>query len=283
MKILTFMNVGNEVIGISFPCAKVPSGTCGDGKVGLNAVLVGDEETTGAGKGRVKRQVVPLGAMSSTPGTRIINVVDDVIYVEVAGSLSKWETHTFTVDVQSPGIKKVVLRLKNVVNNVSLPAEEVHTLEQEALEQVEEASSKLEAAHAALWKAYEGTIGIQDTFVWVTDASARLGVIRNKLSLLKDSKAPPKTELGENEDANIKPNPASEDLSLQFQSTSASPCRVLPHYVGNPNPDPESSEKPWAYYVIPFDPIDIPTQRAKRKRLVDASTGPIPKHMRMEA
>ncbi|KIK21385.1 hypothetical protein PISMIDRAFT_12318 [Pisolithus microcarpus 441] len=219
--------------------------------------------------------------MSSTPGTRIINVVDDVIYVEVAGSLSKWETHTFTVDIQSPGIKKVVLRLKDTVNNV-LPHEEIYTLEQEALEQVEEASSKLEAAHAALWKAYEGTIGIQDTFVQVTDASARLGAIRNKLSLLKDAKDPLKTELDEKKDVNIKPNPASEDLSLQFQSTSASPCRVLPRYVGNPNPDLASSAKPWAYYIIPFDPIDIPTQRAKRKRPIDVSTGPVPKHMKME-
>ncbi|KAI5986398.1 hypothetical protein EDD15DRAFT_2200183 [Pisolithus albus] len=277
MKILTFMNVGNEVIGISFPCAKVPSGTCGDGKVGWNAVLVGDEETTGAGTGRVKRQVVPLGAMSSTPGTRIINVVDDVIYVEVAGSLSKWETHTFTVDVQSPGIKKVVLRLKDVVNNVP------KALTALALEEVEEASSKLEAVHATLWKAYEGTIGIQDSFIKVTDASARLGAIRNKLSLLKDAKDPLKTELDEIKDVDTRPNRTSEDLSSQFQSTSASPCRILPRYVGNPNPDPESSEKPWAYYVIPFDPIDIPTQRAKRKRPVDASTGPIPKHMKMEA
>ncbi|KAI5992514.1 hypothetical protein EDD15DRAFT_2368275 [Pisolithus albus] len=220
--------------------------------------------------------------MSSVPGMHVLNVVDDVIYIEVTGSLSKWETHTFSVDIQSPGIKKVVLRLKDAVNNISLPPEEVYTLEQEALEEVEKASSKLEAAHAALWKAYEGTIGIQDTFVRVTDASARLGVVRNKLSLLKDSKAPPKTELGENEDANIKPNPASEDLSLQFQPTSASPCRVLPRYVGNPNPDPESSAKPWAYYVIPFNPIDIPTQRAKRKRPIDASPSPIPKHMKSE-
>ncbi|KAI5984731.1 hypothetical protein EDD15DRAFT_2374985 [Pisolithus albus] len=220
--------------------------------------------------------------MSSTPGTRIINVVDDVIYVEVTGSLSKWETHTFTVDVQSPGIKKVVLRLKDVVNNASLPPEEIHTLEQEALEQVEEASSKLEAAHTALWKAYEGTIGIQDTFIQVTDASARLGAICNKLSLLKDAKDPLKTELDEIKDIDIRPNPTSEDLSSQFQSTSASPCRVLPRYVGNPNPGLASSEKLWAYYVIPFDPIDIPTQRAKRKRPIDVSTGPVPKHMKTE-
>ncbi|KAI5997036.1 hypothetical protein EDD15DRAFT_2364489 [Pisolithus albus] len=159
--------------------------------------------------------------MSSTPGTRIINVVDDVIYVEVAGSLSKWETHTFTVDVQSPGIKKVVLCLKDVVNNVSLPPEEIHTLEREALEEVEEASSKLEAVHATLWKAYEGTIGIQDSFVKVTDASARLGAIRNKLSLLKDAKDPLKTELDEIKDVDTRPNRTSEDLSSQFQSTSA--------------------------------------------------------------
>ncbi|KIK17731.1 hypothetical protein PISMIDRAFT_14897 [Pisolithus microcarpus 441] len=222
--------------------------------------------------------------MSSAPGTRVLNVVDDVIYVEVTGSLSKWDTHTFTVDIQSPGIKKVVLRLKDIVGTVSPSPERKHALEVEALEDVEEASSKLQAAHAALWKAYEGTIGIQETFTRVTDASARLDAIRNKLSLLKDTNDSLEMEPVKGEDVDVKPDPADEDTTeLRFERTSASPCRVLPRYCGNPNSLQASSAKPWAYYIIPFDPVDVPTQLAKRKAPIDTSTGPTHKHARLES
>ena len=56
--------------------------------------------------------------MSSNPTTHILSAVDDVIYVEVAGSLSKWKTHVFSVDIQSPGVKKIVFRLKDTADNV---------------------------------------------------------------------------------------------------------------------------------------------------------------------
>ncbi|KAI6004750.1 hypothetical protein EDD15DRAFT_2359532 [Pisolithus albus] len=219
--------------------------------------------------------------MSSVPGTRVLNVVDDVIHVEVTGSLSKWDTHFFSVDIQSPGIKKIVFRLKDAGNSISLPPEKKHTLEEEALEEVEEASSKLQAAHSALWKAYEGTIGIQETFTKVTAASAKLDAARNKLSLLKDANE--SLERGKTEDVDVKPDPAIEDTtSLQFERASTSPCRVLPRYCGNPNSAESDQTKPWAYRVIPFDPIDIPTQLAKRKGQADTSTGPISKHAKLE-
>ncbi|KIK20253.1 hypothetical protein PISMIDRAFT_13142 [Pisolithus microcarpus 441] len=208
-------------------------------------------------------------------------MVDDIIYVEVTGSLSKWDTHFFSVDIQSPGIKKVVLRLKDTGNSISLPPERKHTLEEEVLEEVEEASSKLQAAHAALWKAYEGTIGIQDTFMRVMDASTRLDAICNKLSLLKDANE--SLKLVKTEDVNVKPDPTIKDtMSLWFEHTSTSLCCVLPRYCGNTNSAQASLMKPWAYHIIPFDPIDIPTQLAKRKGLTDMSTGPIHKHAKLE-
>ncbi|KIK25336.1 hypothetical protein PISMIDRAFT_9692 [Pisolithus microcarpus 441] len=216
--------------------------------------------------------------MSSVPGTCVLNVVDDIIYVEVTGSLSKWNTHTFSVNIESPGLKKVVLRLQDTVDTV-LPPKRKFTLEEEALEEVEEASSKLQAAHAALWKAYEGTIGIQETFTRVTDASARLDAVHNKLSLLRNSNDSLAMELVKAEDVDVKPDPGLEDTTaLQFESTSASPCRVLPCYCGNPNADHANSTKPWAYYILPFDPIDIPTQHSKRKLPNDTSTAPVRKH-----
>ncbi|KIK22767.1 hypothetical protein PISMIDRAFT_11465 [Pisolithus microcarpus 441] len=138
---------------------------------------------------------------------------------------------------------------------------------------------KLQAAHAALWKAYKGTIGIQETFTRVTDASARLDAIRNKLSLLRNSNDSLMMELVKAEDVNVKPDPGLEDTTaLQFESTSASPCRVLPRYCGNPNADHVNSTKPWAYYILPFDPIDIPTQHSKRKLPNDTSTAPVREH-----
>ncbi|KIK13962.1 hypothetical protein PISMIDRAFT_17619 [Pisolithus microcarpus 441] len=221
--------------------------------------------------------------MLSVPGTCVLNVVDDVIHIEVTGSLSKWDTHFFSVDIQSPGIKKVVLRLKDTGISISLPPESKHTLEEEALQEVEAASSKLCAAHVALWKVYEGTISIQETFTRVTDASARLDTVRNKLSLLRDSNDSLEVELVKAEDVDIKPDPAHEDTTeLQFEHTSSSPCRILPHYCGNPNPDQASSTKPWAYRIIPFDPIDIPMQLAKRKAPIDMSTSPTHKHAKLE-
>lgn len=47
--------------------------------------------------------------MSSAPTTCVLTVIDNVIYIEVTGSLSKWETRFFSVDIQSPRVKKIVL------------------------------------------------------------------------------------------------------------------------------------------------------------------------------
>ncbi|KAI6117358.1 hypothetical protein EDD16DRAFT_1707684 [Pisolithus croceorrhizus] len=153
------------------------------------------------------------GTTSLTPSTQILNVVDDIIHIEVTASLSKWDMHFFSVNIQSPGIKKIVLCLKDTGNSILSPGRK-HALEEEALEQVEEASSKLQAAHAALWKAYEGTIGIQDMFTRVTDVSARLDAIHNKLSLLRDANDSLEMELVKVEDVDIKPKPAEESEKL---------------------------------------------------------------------
>ncbi|KAI6004607.1 hypothetical protein EDD15DRAFT_2191442 [Pisolithus albus] len=254
MNTLTFMNVGNEVIGTSFACEKFMSGTCGNRKDSWNVMFVGD--------GEVRSD--PFDSLHTSSrtvemvrGTHVINVVNNVIYIKVTGSLSKWDTHTFTVDIQSPSIKKVVLHLKDTVGTI-LPAERKHTLEEEALEQVEEASSKLQAAHAALWMAYEGTIGIHvDMFIKVTNVEPVKG-----------------------KDIDIKPD--HTDKESWFECTLASPCRILPRYCGNPNSDEASSTKPWAYRIIPFDPIDIPTQHSKRKLANDTTTAPVHKHTKLE-
>ncbi|KAI5982840.1 hypothetical protein EDD15DRAFT_2377163 [Pisolithus albus] len=105
--------------------------------------------------------------------------------------------------LNSPSMKKVVLHLKDTVGTI-LPAERKHTLEEEALEQVKEASSKLQAAHAALWMAYEGTIGIQDI-----DANDSLEV-----------------EPVKGKDIDIKPNPTDKE-SWYFSSHCVSNSDTL--------------------------------------------------------
>ncbi|KAI5997085.1 hypothetical protein EDD15DRAFT_2364547 [Pisolithus albus] len=228
--------------------------------------------------------------MSSTPvtrSTRVLDVVEDVIYVEVTGALSRWDTHCFSVNILSPGIKKVVLRLKDSVNN-PLSADSKCTLEGQALEEVEAASSRLKVAEEALWKAYEGTVGIQEAFAGVAGASSRLDAIRNKLSVLRDTADSSGMDPVKAEEVDCEPHlqSGSDGEDLRFESASASPCRILARYTGNPNADAGSLTRPWAYRVNPFAPSDIPTQLAKRntKRpaTVDTSSDHIPKHPKLE-
>jgi len=86
----------------------------------------------------------------------------------------------------------------------SLSTDQKATLEGEVLDQVEEASTTLETVHAALWKAYEGTTGIQDTFCKVVAASRTVDTIRNKLSVLRDAEESPETTLVKDEDFDCK-------------------------------------------------------------------------------
>ncbi|KAI6096097.1 hypothetical protein EDD16DRAFT_1528253 [Pisolithus croceorrhizus] len=206
------------------------SGTSGNEKDGWNVMFMGDEQVRSDLLHSVNASTDEIIAADITEGSRgrlestwILNIVDDIIYVEVTGSLSKWETHMFSVDIWSPGIKKVILHLKDAVNTV-LPLEWQCTLEEEALEQ----------------KAYEGTIRIQDMFTRVTDASARLDAVCNKLALLGDLKNSLRSELNRTEDVNVKANPTLEDT------------------------------------------VALQLYHAKRKALINVSSSPILKHMKLE-
>ncbi|KAI6101094.1 hypothetical protein EDD16DRAFT_1525998 [Pisolithus croceorrhizus] len=182
-------------------------------------------------------------------------------------------------DEQSPGIKKVVLHLRDTVDT------EAHS----SSRSIGAASSKLQAAHAALWKVYEGTIRIQDMFTKVTDASTRLDAIHNKLSLLRDASNSFKANPVKSEDDDAMPNPTLTDpmalhyiCILLWMFFSCDTLQVLAQHCGNPNPDQASSMMPWAFYIIPSDPINIPMQLMKRKSQADMSAGLIPKHAKLE-
>ncbi|KAI6141908.1 hypothetical protein BKA82DRAFT_28635 [Pisolithus tinctorius] len=169
--------------------------------------------------------------------------------------------------------------LKDTVNN-NLSTDAKCTLEGEALEQVKAASSQLKTAHAALWKAYEGTVGIQNMFCGVVNASHTLDTIHNKLSVIRDAEESSTTEPIKAKDVGCKPDPEPENS--QFELTSASPCRVLTCTTRHTKPDTHSPTKLQAYHIFLFDPSNIPTQLAKRKAAVNASTGPIQKHAKLE-
>ena len=55
--------------------------------------------------------------MSAPTSARVLTAVNNIIYVEVAGSLSQWQTHFFSVNIQTPGVKKIVFRLKDTTDN----------------------------------------------------------------------------------------------------------------------------------------------------------------------
>ncbi|KAI6098387.1 hypothetical protein EDD16DRAFT_1527214 [Pisolithus croceorrhizus] len=248
--------MGDEVIGTSFACEKFISGTCSNGKDGWNIVFMGDDKVrndpsnsldtsnddiipTDTVKDSRYRQdelgeeavSVWLGicTMSSAPGTCILNMVNNVIYIKVTGSLS----NQYSV----PSIKKFVLCLKDTGNAI-LPPERKYMLEEEALDEV-----------------YKGTISIQETFTRVMD-----------LPLLKDSNDSLKMEHVKAKDIN--------GLSLL-----SPPCVTL---LGKPEPRPGKFNKALAIYIIPFDPIDIPMQHAKRKASIDRSAGSIPEYAKLE-
>ncbi|KIM67187.1 hypothetical protein SCLCIDRAFT_229096 [Scleroderma citrinum Foug A] len=93
----------------------------------------------------------------------------------------------------------------------SLSADQKATLEGKVLEEVEEASATLKTLHATLWKAFEGTAGIQDSFCKVVAASKTVDTIRNKLTVLRDAEESPEITLVKDEDVDCKLDPEIED------------------------------------------------------------------------
>ncbi|KAI6100804.1 hypothetical protein EV401DRAFT_2138659 [Pisolithus croceorrhizus] len=165
------------------------------------------------------------------------------------------------------------------VINSSLPPERKHTVQAEALEQLAP-SSRLLMQHYGR---------IQDMFTKVTDASTRLDAIHNKLSLLRDASNSFKANPVKSEDDDAMPNPTLTDpmalhyiCILLWMFFSCDTLQVLAQHCGNPNPDQASSMMPWAFYIIPSDPINIPMQLMKRKSQADMSAGLIPKHAKLE-
>ncbi|KIO11938.1 hypothetical protein M404DRAFT_20503 [Pisolithus tinctorius Marx 270] len=194
--------------------------------------------------------------MSSESLTRVLDAVQDVIYLEVDGFMSDWNTHCFTIDIATPGPKKIVFRLKNLTTapaKDNQPADADSSPEEIALNKVEEASLELDVVRRIFMQAYKGSIRLQEAYLRVCEAD------------------------------NLK----TESDFPKFEPISASPCRILPRHLGNPNAPPDTYErKPWAYRVTPFDPFKIPTNMAKRKLReadVSASKADAPKRFKLES
>ncbi|KIN93103.1 hypothetical protein M404DRAFT_36392 [Pisolithus tinctorius Marx 270] len=223
--------------------------------------------------------------MSSESLTRVLDAVQDVIYLEVDGFMSDWNTHCFTIDIATPGPKKIVFRLKNLTTAPAKdnyfsnqPADADSSPEEIALNKVEEASLELDIMRRIFMQAYEGSIRLQEAYLRVCEADSRLDEARNELTWRCAGCA----------DAGA----TSQDLKTEsdfpkFEPISASPCRILLRHLGNPNAPPDTYErKPWAYRVTPFDPFKIPMNVAKRKlREADmsASKADAPKRFKLES
>ncbi|KIO09937.1 hypothetical protein M404DRAFT_21606 [Pisolithus tinctorius Marx 270] len=219
--------------------------------------------------------------MSSESLTRVLDAVQDVIYLKVDGFISDWNTHCFTIDIAMPGPKKIVFRLKNLTTppqRDNQPADVDSSLEEIALNKVEEASLELDVARKIFMQAYEGSIRLQEAYHRVCTADSRLDEARNELTWQCAGRA----------DAEATSQGLKTENELpKFERISASPCRILPRHLGNPNAPPDTYErKPWAYRITPFDPFKIPMNVAKRKlREADmsASKADEPKRFKLES
>ncbi|KAI6040957.1 hypothetical protein EDC04DRAFT_2893513 [Pisolithus marmoratus] len=54
--------------------------------------------------------------MSGQIKAMTVNMLQDVLYLEVDGTLSSWDTHYFSVNITTPGRKQVVFHLKDICN-----------------------------------------------------------------------------------------------------------------------------------------------------------------------
>ncbi|KIO01286.1 hypothetical protein M404DRAFT_28820 [Pisolithus tinctorius Marx 270] len=105
--------------------------------------------------------------MTSESLTHVLDAVQDVIYLEVDGFMSDWNSHCFTIDIAMPSPKRIVFHLKNLTTppqrdnqlaDADLSPEEI------ALNKVEEASLELDIVQKIFMQAYKGSIRLQEAY-----------------------------------------------------------------------------------------------------------------------
>ncbi|KAI6166744.1 hypothetical protein EDD17DRAFT_1752922 [Pisolithus thermaeus] len=77
--------------------------------------------------------------MSGQIKATTVNMLQDVLYLEINGALSSWDTHYFSVNITTPGRKQVVFHLKDVCNRKPSHDVAIQTDNKETKEQATQA------------------------------------------------------------------------------------------------------------------------------------------------
>ncbi|KAG2126984.1 hypothetical protein BD769DRAFT_1668104 [Suillus cothurnatus] len=168
--------------------------------------------------------------------TSVLNVFGDVVYIDIQNVISLENTYCFNINLDSPGPKRIVFRIRQQV-----PANT------DATDSNSDTESEMDS---------------DATEIETEDIAEEDGT--------DDMEMPEfETEEGGNDDAEMtltedmevgvgEPGVNVEDEGLaigeDYQPVVASPCKLLTRRVGNPNEDPENPTAPWSYYVKKFIP-----------------------------
>ncbi|KAG2140393.1 hypothetical protein BD769DRAFT_1384133 [Suillus cothurnatus] len=162
--------------------------------------------------------------------TSVLNVFGDVVFIDIQNVISLENTYCFNINLDSPGPKKIIFRIRQQVNTSDSDTEseaESDATETETEEEGgnDDAEMKTEGVEVAEIETEEG--GNHDTEMKTEDVEVTID----------PDHQPVKTE---DVEAVIDPD---------YQPVVASPCKLLTRRAGNPNEDPENPTAPWSYYV----------------------------------
>ncbi|KAI6013378.1 hypothetical protein PISMIDRAFT_9516 [Pisolithus microcarpus 441] len=185
---------------------------------------------------------LPTELVFARPPT--ITMVEDVVLVDVDGLTSDWDTYTFSLDILSPGTKRIVLRVQHPDlykcnrPRVREPYAQSVQLENVMLEYVKAIKSE---------ESTEVSIAVSKG---VDEAHVKPEPRDNHVDVLRlDSK---------DNSTNVLP---SHKISLF-------PCHVLTRSTGNPAAEEGMPSQPWKYYVRSFNPHILPDEIASRNKAI---------------
>ncbi|KAI6011094.1 hypothetical protein PISMIDRAFT_20089 [Pisolithus microcarpus 441] len=203
---------------------------------------------------------MPTELVFARPPT--ITMVEDVVLVDVDGLTSDWDTYTFSLDILSPGTKRIVLRVqhpdfhKRDCPRVREPYAQSVQLENVMLEYIEAIKSE------------ESTELPPGSMVETSQCHGPS----------KDIEACVKSELGDNHVTTFIKSEEQVEVRTKLDTAgngtnvpiSPFPCRVLTRCTGNPATEEGMPLQPWKYYVRSFHPSILPHEIARRNEAINA-------------
>ncbi|KAG1776144.1 hypothetical protein EV702DRAFT_1046314 [Suillus placidus] len=171
-----------------------------------------------------------------------INMLEDVVLLDIDGVSPIWDTYSFYLDIASPGLKRVVLRFKDITRFILNDVDSFDTID-----------SIIEADEAAKM---DNTVKTEPKTV-ITNVVNVPNITNIKVEEGIDDKTTT---------SSIKAEELEFDsvTSLSASATCSQDAAEIRTQI-----DPTDLFAPWRYSVRLFDEEDIATEVAKRKRLFD--------------